>query len=188
MNRFITTLSIFRRGLALLALVLFLGLGLTACQDPGEQPPPEQDTPTPTPPPPPPPPSPPPTEPEPPVDRCPPNCTLTVTLPADPSSPPEVSHPRFFARGGADVTIVVVDRSNRPGQAATVLRFPRESAFTNRGGQPMKTVPLNPGKNGFKVRDYGNACLQAQGGCKYDVINTGEPGRPALDPHMIIWR
>jgi len=185
MNRFIKTLYSFRRGLALLALVPFLGLGLTACKDTGDEPPPQEEPPPPPPPPPEPEPEP---EPELPVDRCPPNCTLTVTLPADPSTPPEVSHPRFFAEGGADITIVLVDKSNRPGPAATVLRFPGESAFTNRGGQPMKTVTLNPGNNGFKIRDYGSACLPAQGGCKYDVINTGEPGRPALDPHMIIWR
>ena len=33
MKRFITGLSSTRRGLLLLALVLFLGLGLTACKD-----------------------------------------------------------------------------------------------------------------------------------------------------------
>ena len=65
----------------------------------------------------------------------------------------------------------------------------RLNAFQNPGGQPMKTVPLTPGRNVFTVRSYGDGvCREEQGGCKYDVVNTGDPGRPVLDPHVIIWQ
>jgi hypothetical protein len=113
--------------------------------------------------------------------------SLTVTLPADPGAPPTVSNAVFMARAGASVEIDLVDQSNRPAQRATVLRF-EEAAFQNPGGQPMKTVPLNPGRNVFTVRSYAEGvCREAQGGCKYDVVNSGDPGRPVLDPHVIIW-
>lgn len=53
----------------------------------------------------------------------------------------------------------------------------------------MKTVPLKPGQQVFTIRnDESGACTEQQGGCKYDIVNTGEPGRPVLDPHVIIWR
>jgi len=112
---------------------------------------------------------------------------LTVTLPANPNAPPGISNAVLRARSEVSVTINLVDRSDRPGQGATVLRF-AEPAFVNRGGQPMKTVALTPGNNVFSVRSYADgACHAEQGGCKYDVINTGDPGRPVLDPHVIIW-
>ena len=82
---------------------------------------------------------------------------------------------------------MLVDESNRPAKAATVLKF-EEAAFVNRGNQPMANLPLTPGNNVFTVRDYdAGVCREAQGGCKYDVVNTGAPGRPVLDPHVIIW-
>jgi len=169
------------RGLALIALVLFLGLGLTACTE-TDQPEPPQDVP-----PPPPPPPPPPSPPAP--DQCPPNCTLTVTLPADTSKAPTASLQTLRAQAGASVTIVLVDQSNRPAKAATVLKFPGETPFLNAGGQPMQVVNLNPGKRAITVRDYDDAvCREADGGCKYDVVNRGDGERPVLDPRVIIWQ
>jgi len=108
-----------------------------------------------------------------------------VTLPEDPDAPPRVSHPVFRAQSGASVRIKLVDKNNRPGNGATVLRF-QQAAFVNPGGQPMKTVPLKEGMNVFRIRSYDdNVCREDQGGCKYDVISDG---RQVLDPHVIIWK
>ncbi|MBS3745319.1 MAG: hypothetical protein KGY48_13270, partial [Wenzhouxiangellaceae bacterium] len=79
-----TFVSNLARGLALIALLLFLGLGLTGCTDTDQpEPPAEVSSPPPTP------------------DQCPPNCVLTVTLPADTSKAPAVSLPTLRAQGGA---------------------------------------------------------------------------------------
>jgi len=109
---------------------------------------------------------------------------LTVTLPADPGAPPEVSPPTFRAIGGARATVRLVDLSNGQGRS-TVLRFPGDTPFQNPGNRPMNTVPLTPGNNVFTVRSRGDGvCLEAPG-CKYDVVSQG---REVLDPHVIIWQ
>jgi len=89
---------------------------------------------------------------------------------------------------------VLVDQSNRPAKAATVLQFIGETPFKNPGNQPQSTVPLTPGNNPIIVRSYdAGVCRPAEdsqnaGGCKYDVINKGDPNRKVLDPRVIIWQ
>lgn len=162
------------QGLRVLGLVLFLPFGLTAfdavdAQPTRPDPSLESDS-------------------TPPSDRCPPNCEVSVFLPTDARAAPRISASVLNARSGARVTINLVDQTRQPAKAATVLRFPGPTPFVNRGGQPMKTVPLTPGRNVFKVRSFEDGvCRKEQGGCKYDVINTGDSGRPVLDPHVIIW-
>lgn len=166
-------------------LWLALPLILAGCPQPPEEPPP--------------PPPPPPQLPAP-VEPCALDCELIITLPADPAEAPEVSDPHFNVVGGAEVKIVLVDEGNRPDQAATVLRFaPGQEAFVNPGGQPMQTVPLpQAGPHMWKVRDYADGVCTVQiddegvvqyddDGCKYDVVNEGDAGRPELDPEVYIW-
>lgn len=120
-------------------------------------------------------------------NECPPKCELSVALPSNARMSPTISKSVFHARGGATVIINLDNQTNRMERGATVLRF-QEAAFVNRRGQPMTTVTLNPGRNEFTLRPYSDgACRAEQGGCKYDVINTGDPSRPVLDPHVIIW-
>lgn len=178
------------RALPLAALALFLALGLTACEDAGEEPAPE---PSPKPPQPsPPPPTQPAPSPAPPTNLCPPDCVLTITLPEDPNAPPEASPPEFWVNPGAEVTINLVDESGRPDQAATVLRFMSEddTPFVVHDGpneQPVTTVSLNRGKNSATVRSNPNGKCSPQNCCKYDVVNTGNKDREVLDPEVIIW-
>ncbi|HKL52381.1 MAG TPA: hypothetical protein VJ902_00335 [Wenzhouxiangellaceae bacterium] len=81
---------------------------------------------------------------------------------------------------------MLIDNSNASARGATVMQFlsKEKSAFVNRGGQAMKTVPLNRGNNGFRLRDDSGPCAESEGGCKYDVISDGGP---KLDPRVIIW-
>ncbi|MGK7294333.1 MAG: hypothetical protein ACNS61_00730 [Candidatus Wenzhouxiangella sp. M2_3B_020] len=119
--------------------------------------------------------------------QCSPKCEVVITVPPG-NGPPQV-----------DVQVL----STPPGQSV---------AFRHRGGMPVELVFTNPGKtpflgpNGrpvetvriagnsskrFSVRDDGeNPCREKTGpfgerysDCKYDVI---VPGRPALDPYIII--
>lgn len=114
------------------------------------------------------------------------DCELVVSLPADPALQPEVSNHEFHVRKGVEVRIVLDDEGNRPNQAATVLRFPQETPFFNRGGQPIQTVALNQaGVKTLTVRDDG-VCGPPDG-CKYDVDNHANEDREVLDPHVIIW-
>jgi hypothetical protein len=120
-------------------------------------------------------------------NECPPQCELSVALPSNARMSPTISRSVFHARGGATVTITLDNQSTRTERGATVLRF-EEAAFVDRNGRPMMTVSLTPGKNELTVRPYSDgACRAEKGGCKYDVINTGDPDRPVLDPHVIIW-
>jgi hypothetical protein len=111
-----------------------------------------------------------------------------VTLPTNARLSPTISNSVLHARSGATVVIYLENQSSQSSrEAATILRF-QEAAFVDRNGRPMTTVTLTPGKNEFTVRPYSDgACRAERGGCKYDVINTGDPGRPVLDPHVIIW-
>lgn len=115
------------------------------------------------------------------------DCELEIVLPPDDARPPEVAPDqlRFYVTGDTEVTIRVKEPLLQPGgKAATVLRF-EQPAFVNPGGQPMLTVPLKAGKNVFRTMPAG-ACPEVDGGCKYDIINTGNPARPELDPWIII--
>ncbi|SRR6056297_982217 len=204
------------RSLHWLALLSLLAFGLTACQSmeaevqPSE--PIEEIEPTPTPattmeadpldeidlasapaivadpaPPPPPPPLPSEMARPSPDNECPPKCELDVTLPTNARMSPTISKSVMHARGGSTVSINLDNQTSRGARGATVLRF-QEAAFVDRNGRPMTTVTLNPGTNVFTVRDYADGvCRAEKGGCKYDVINTGDPSRPVLDPHVIIW-
>lgn len=115
------------------------------------------------------------------------DCELVIVLPSDDAKPPEVAPDqlRFNVAGGTEVTIRVKKPLLQPGgKAVTVLRF-EQPAFVNPGGQPMLTVPLKAGKNVFRAMPAG-ACPAVDGGCKYDIINTGNPARRVLDPWIII--
>lgn len=102
--------------------------------------------------------------------------------------PPTVSQATFRARVGETVTFELINQSSQPGKAATVLEFTGETPFENQAGIPMQRVPLTPGNNAVTVRSWEDNVCQSDPGCKYDVVNTGEPGRPVLDPVVIIWR
>ena len=122
-----------------------------------------------------------------PGNACPPKCELDVALPTNARMSPTISKSVLHTRGGATVSINLDSQTSRSQRGATVLRF-QEAAFVDRNGRPMMTVTLTPGRNVFTVRDYADgACRAEKGGCKYDVINTGDPSRPVLDPHVIIW-
>ena len=114
------------------------------------------------------------------------NCRLNIVLPADATQPPGADPLIVFADPSGDLTAVLDNRSR--GNGATVLRFEdRDSTpFMNRGGAPMVTVPIQPGNNPLLVRPYSDGVCHAGNGCKYDVINTGQPDRPKLDPVIII--
>lgn len=191
MKSFITVFSKPCRGLALIALALFLALGLSACRDTGEPPAPDQEQEATAPPPPPAAPAPPETR----VDPCRRNCELTVTLPAEPGKRPSVSDSNLNVQGGVKLAVILDDESSGSPGGTTVLEFSskKESAFVQCNGQRKgrKTVSLTPGRNVVCVRSYTKSeCKPSsdpnvQGGCKYDVISSG---RGKLDPYVIIWQ
>ena len=114
------------------------------------------------------------------------NCRLEIVLPEDIGQAPMADEVIQFADPSGELNVDVDNRSS--GNGATVLRFEGRDAtpFMNRGGAPMTTVPLRPGRNSVQVRPYSDGVCHGPDGCKYDVINSGEPGRPVLDPVIII--
>ena len=134
---------------------------------------------------------------------CPPNCGLDIELPADSADAPAItdSQKTIIAVRGAAMLATVSDRRGQPDKAATRLVFRKAEAgqqgepytpFVDRpgpNGKPITEVQLKaPGATRLFIReDDQHECFEAPG-CKFDIVNDGEPERPVLDPWIIIER
>lgn len=109
--------------------------------------------------------------------NCPPACGIEVSVPEDPSLPP-ASQPETLL---ADAGMEIVFNTN----ARVRIRFEEQSPFVNPGGQPIMNFVVNRGNRPMRVRTDGGAC-SAQNPCKYMIHDLETPGRPPLDPYIII--
>ncbi|MDT8410340.1 MAG: hypothetical protein RQ741_12115 [Wenzhouxiangellaceae bacterium] len=66
--------------------------------------------------------------------------------------------------------------------------FPKQTPFVERNGNEIYSFTVGS-MNGrkLKVRQDDQACMSAPG-CKYIVSDRSNPGRPPLDPYIIIGR
>ena len=149
--------------------------------------------------------------------NCPPRCGLDVELPEDVTQPPRIpdDQQQVFAVRGAVMLATLTDQFGDRDKAATKLVFQKAergergepyTPFVDRPGpqgRPITEVRLNP--NGptrlfvrtddehecFKKDDEeraGEERAEEEKGCKYDIVNDGNPDRPILDPWIIIER
>lgn len=133
--------------------------------------------------------------------RCPPDCGMDIELPADSAKPPSIpdSQKVITTVRGAVMQVVLKDPGSRPGKVATKLVF--KKAGPGEEGEPYTPFVSNPGRNGkpitevrlnpagrttvFIRQDDEHKCFGPPG-CKFDIVNDGDPERPVLDPHIII--
>ena len=109
--------------------------------------------------------------------NCPPECGIEVSVPEDPSRPPESQPETLLTEAGMEI---VIDTNVR-----VRIRFEDQSPFVNPGGQPIMNFVVNRGNRPMRVRSDGGAC-SAQNPCKYMIHDLENPGRPPLDPYIII--
>jgi hypothetical protein len=135
--------------------------------------------------------------------HCPPSCGIDIELPADAAKAPAIpdSQQTIIAVRGAAMQATVDDRRGRPDKAPTTLVFRKaapgeqgepHTPFVDRpgpNGKPITEVRLKaPGATRLFIReDDQHNCFEAPG-CKFDIVNDGEPERPVLDPWIIIDR
>lgn len=128
------------------------------------------------------------------ADVCRVDCRLTVTLPDNVAEPPDVSSEQLHL--AADGQLDVLLEGGSAGNQATQLQFFRPgehedsgTPFVNRNGQPMYRVNLNAGNNnGLQLRPWSDGVCHAPKGCKYDIVNNGNPDRPKRDPWIILYQ
>ena len=109
--------------------------------------------------------------------NCPPACAIDVDVPGDPSLPPAAQPETLVTVAGSEIMINTNSRVR--------IRFEDQSPFVNPGGNPIMNFVVNRGNRPMRVRTDGNAC-SAQNPCKYMVHDLESPGRPPLDPYIII--
>src|SRR6056297_4009615 len=108
---------------------------------------------------------------------CPPACALEVVVPEDPSLPPASQPETLVTEAGTEIMIHT--------NARVRIRFEDQSPFVNPGGQPILNFVVNRGNRPMRVRTDGGAC-SAENPCKYMIHDLENPGRPPLDPYIII--
>lgn len=113
---------------------------------------------------------------------CPPDCTVEIKIPDNPSQPP-VAGPEIIV-GGAGATINF--QSDGP---AMVIFSEDGTPFVNPGGRPVYRFNVSR-LNGrsLVIRGDDNPCREEDGrlGCKYIIVDPGNQERPPLDPYIII--
>jgi hypothetical protein len=114
------------------------------------------------------------------------NCRITVTVPSDSVSPPQipVEQQIIRARAGSTVTLEI---QGKPSGARPALVFDTP-VFVNDQGELLWVVVMTSSRESLVVRsDPGTACTTAPG-CKYTIIDLGRGQRETLDPYIIIDR
>lgn len=139
---------------------------------------------------------------------CPPQCGLDVELPEDVTKPPRIPDDQqtVSAVRGAVMLATLTDLLGDSDKVATKLVFRKAEGgeggepytpFVDRpNGTPITEVRLNAnGRTQLFVRtDDEHECFKKsdgadeENGCKYDIVNDGNPDRPILDPWIIIER
>lgn len=109
--------------------------------------------------------------------NCPPACGIEVVVPDDPSLPPAAQPETLIAEPGEEIVINT--------NARVRIQFEGQSPFVNQNDVPVMNFVVNRGNRPMRVRTDGSGC-PTQNPCKYMVHDLENPGRPPLDPYIII--
>lgn len=118
-------------------------------------------------------------------------CRIPITIPGgdDPGSAPTGFPDVFRIAGDTPIEFVVNGGSGSPGTVTLVFLEPVIARAQGGGpGDPwLYTLKLNPGNNAYRVRGYDAGLCHAPG-CKFVVINSGQPNRRSVinSPTIII--
>lgn len=121
-----------------------------------------------------------------PGQRCPPACDIDITVPAD-RGPPRLGNPAQERTSVKPGERIVFTTPRGAGAPRLTLVFEKDSPFVDRDGNTLYVLELPPGRRPLPVREDRAACAPPDG-CKYTVIDRGNPTRKPLDPWIIIDR
>lgn len=107
-----------------------------------------------------------------------------IDLPANIEEVPNVP-PVTRVSGGQSLDFHLAAPSQAAGR--TVIAF-GEAAFVDHQGRRIYSMQLNPGSNRFTARPFADGVCHGPQGCRFVVVNIGNPQRPAIigSPIVII--
>lgn len=112
--------------------------------------------------------------------QCPPACRIDIQVPEDTSRSPIASPVTLVVQADQAVELM----SDR----AVQVIFPEETPFMDHRDRPVYTFNLRSRRaSSLRLREERGLC-ETEPGCKYIVIDRSAPGRPPLDPYIIIER
>lgn len=114
------------------------------------------------------------------------DCSIQVQLPSDPGQPP--SAPEIFrVVEGTAVSFPMRTRGIDAADTRMVLAF-GEAAFQDAEGNPVYTLELSQPGQHYRARAYADGVCRPPAGCRYVLVNVGNPHRPAVinSPRVII--
>jgi hypothetical protein len=110
--------------------------------------------------------------------RCQPKCTVDIDVPAAVNKPPETAQHQVVTAPGAKIDFVT-------NKKVTII-CPDDTPFSNEDGRPVHTFNVSASRpSQQKVRTDNTVCM-TEPGCKYIIFDSSNPGRPPLDPYVII--
>lgn len=112
------------------------------------------------------------------------NCQVEVDLPANPGGRPSAAPTTLRVEAGRQINFVV--RGGQAGKEATELVFENETPLLDGEGRPVYIVTLGVGSNRFPTRPISDGVCQGTNGCKYHIVNSGNPQSRPLDPWIIL--
>lgn len=122
------------------------------------------------------------------------NCPIAVELSADQSQPGKAPDITRVKEGARVIFELRSEDADQPDQQRIVLAF-GQAVFVDRRGNPIYALELKESGQTYRVRtsrDQNNSnkpvCPIGPDGCRYVVVNVGNPGRPAVisSPRIII--
>lgn len=115
------------------------------------------------------------------------DCSITVGIPVDDRQPPAAPD-AYRVQEGASVRFdLATDNGSQVRNQRMVLAF-GQAAFVDRRGNPVYTLELGESGQQFRARAYEDGVCRAPAGCRYVLVNVGNPRRPAVisSPRIII--
>lgn len=117
------------------------------------------------------------------VPVCPDPCPIDIGLPGPPDQLPQPPD-KIVVDAGSEVNFKLPQGDPQTDDERTVLSF-EERALVDEYGNAVFTVELTGGDNVYKA---GEKVCRPPKGCRYVVINVGQPDRPSVisSPHFVI--
>ncbi len=114
------------------------------------------------------------------------DCSITVQLPRDDREPPSAPD-TFRVQEGASVRFDVASGKNTQTRNHRMILAFGQAAFVD-GDNPVYTLELNEPGQQYRARSYEDGVCRPPAGCRYVLINAGNPWRPAVigSPRIII--
>lgn len=114
------------------------------------------------------------------------NCSIAVQLPRDDRAPPSAPD-TYRVKEGASVRFDVAGGNDTQTRSQRMVLAFGQAAFLD-GDTPVYTLELNEPGQQYRARPHEDGVCRPPAGCRYVLINAGNPTRPAVidSPRIII--